>query len=172
MSGMRVKHHPTLGILVREDGCVYLPKSGPNKAHWTYGCNIGNGYMVVGIARKNYLVHRVVVEAFIQYPIPQGMEVDHINRNPSDNWLENLRIVSRSANQRNTSLHDRVDARGGTHKYEDVRQYWCEKANRYYPAKRQTHRRVLFSDGSKHWIPNEEAEALLKMPVRDRHFIQ
>ncbi len=33
--------------------------------------------------------------------IPEGMEIDHINRNRRDNRLENLRLVSRSQNNFN-----------------------------------------------------------------------
>ena len=34
-------------------------------------------------------------------PIPKGLEIDHINRNRSDNRIENLRAVTRSVNLHN-----------------------------------------------------------------------
>ena len=43
------------------------------------------------------LVHRLAVEAFIG-PIPEGHQVNHKNGNRSDNRLENLEIVTASAN--------------------------------------------------------------------------
>ena len=36
--------------------------------------------------------------------IPEGMVIDHINRNPSDNRIENLRVVTQSANLRNVGV--------------------------------------------------------------------
>lgn len=45
-------------------------------------------------------VHRVIWE--ITYgQIPDGMEVDHIDRNSLNNHLDNLRLVSKGLNQRN-----------------------------------------------------------------------
>lgn len=162
---MRTEYHPKLNIFVREDGCIFLPQSGVHRAHWTYGSKNGCGYRQVAIAGKRYSVHRLVAEAFFG-EIPDGYEVDHINRNRGDNSVENLRIVTPSENQRNTSQNDRVDARGGTHKYEDKKQYQREKDAR----RKKTHREVLFSNGSRHWIPLPEAEAYLIIPLKERHY--
>ena len=46
---------------------------------------------------KKFLVHRVVWEAF-NGPIPEGMDIDHIDGNPHNNHLDNLQIVSHSDN--------------------------------------------------------------------------
>ena len=32
---MRIERHPRLNVWVREDGCIHLPQSGRNPAHWT-----------------------------------------------------------------------------------------------------------------------------------------
>ena len=169
MSNTRVKVHPTLGILVGTDGHVMVPANGQRKAHWTFGSPGYNGYLRVGIAGKRYYVHRLVAETFIQYPIPDGYQVDHIDRSRR-NVLDNLRIVTISENHRNTSYHDRVDARGGTHLYEDKRQYQRECQARHNQAKRKTHRYVRFSDGLCRWIPHAESEALLAIPLKERIF--
>ena len=161
---MRIERHP-IGVWVREDGCIYLPQSGKNKAHWTYGSKNAQGYRVVGIAGKLYRVHRLVLEAFVGQ-CPEGFECNHKNRDRSDNRLENLEWVTHIENLRNTSQNDRVDARGGTHKYEDKKKYYRELDVRY----RQTHRLVRFSDGSYRWVPLPEAEAYRKIPLKQRIF--
>lgn len=45
-------------------------------------------------------IHRIIWEK-TNGPIPEGMEVDHINRNSLDNRIENLRVVSKGLNMRN-----------------------------------------------------------------------
>lgn len=47
--------------------------------------------------KKNYMVHRLVSEAFIS-PIPEGKEVDHMNGNHKDNRVDNLRYLTRQEN--------------------------------------------------------------------------
>lgn len=166
---MQEKIHPTVGILVREDGAVFVPASSNSKAHWTLGTKRNDGYLCVMINRKRYRVHRLIAETFLG-EIPEGCQVDHINRIRHDNRLENLRIVTKSENQRNTSAHDRVEAQGRTHKYEDEKQYMRERMSRFYQDKHKTHRRVSFSDGSRRWLPNSEAVLLLAIPLNERIF--
>jgi hypothetical protein len=112
---------------------------------------------------KKYLVHRLVAEAYFG-EIPDGMEIDHLNRIPQDNAINNIRIVTSSINHRNTSTHDRVDARGGMHYYEDAKQYKKEWHTKYF----KTHKNVRFSDGKCRPIPKEQATELLKIPVKER----
>lgn len=166
------KLHPDLDILVSNIGEVFLPATKGHQARWTFGSKNNEGYRAVKINGKVYKVHRLVVETFIG-PIPDGYEVDHINRDRSDNRVGidgNLRIVTKSENQRNTAQHDRVTERGGTHRYEDARQYQREKCARYYQTKRKTNRKVNFSDGSYRWIPLAEADAYLIIPLKERHY--
>lgn len=47
--------------------------------------------------RHFYQVHRIIWEAF-NGPIPEGLEIDHIDGNQSNNCLENLRAVSHLTN--------------------------------------------------------------------------
>ena len=159
------KIHPTVGVLVRSNGEVFVPANGVNKAHWTFGSKNSLGYMNVRINGKQYQVQRLVAQTFIG-PIPDGCQIDHINRNRQDNRCENLRITTSSQNNRNTRANDRVDARGGTHWYEDKKQYEDEK----YSRRRNMYKYVRFSDGKRRHIPTAEALILLALPVNLRIF--
>ena len=90
-----ILEHPTLhGVFVDSTGQIFIPKSGKNKEHWTYGSLHSNGYKVVRIFKKNYRVHRLVAETFIPNPENKPF-IDHINRIKTDNRVENLTLVTR-----------------------------------------------------------------------------
>jgi hypothetical protein len=49
--------------------------------------------------RKKLLVHKLVMEAFIG-PCPVGMEINHLDRNPLNNFLSNLEYCTPKQNTR------------------------------------------------------------------------
>ena len=57
------------------------------------------GYRCLGLNGKRYFVHRIIW-LYVHGYLPEH-EIDHINRDPSDNRIANLREVSRSCNIRN-----------------------------------------------------------------------
>lgn len=63
----------------------------------------------VGNGQYSY-VHRVVWESAYG-PIPDGMWIDHINGDPTDNRLENLRLATVSQN--NMNMRRRKDNKAG-----------------------------------------------------------
>lgn len=72
-----------------------------------------NGYRTCYITRDGrtscYMVHRVVAKTFI--PMIEGKNVvDHINRDKTDNTVQNLRWTDTSQNNRNRSrFHSKTD---------------------------------------------------------------
>lgn len=48
--------------------------------------------------KKFFMVHRLVFMTFVG-PIPENMEVNHIDGKKSNNWLENLEVVTSSENK-------------------------------------------------------------------------
>ena len=57
----------------------------------------GHLYVVLGHGEAGVPVHQLVMRAFVGDP-PQGMEVRHLNGDPTDNRLDNLKYGSRTEN--------------------------------------------------------------------------
>lgn len=87
----------------REDGkLVWKVKRSGTKRWKTAGCMHRNGYVVVTYKGKQYPAHRLIWLWHHGYLPEKGTEIDHINRHRDDNRIENIRMVSRQCNQRNT----------------------------------------------------------------------
>lgn len=57
----------------------------------------GAGHLALDLPSGRHYVHRLVAQAFIGTPEP-GVEVRHLNNNPTDNRLSNLAYGTRSQN--------------------------------------------------------------------------
>ena len=62
-----------------------------------------NGYQVVCLSdnegnMKQYLVHRVVYESVTGAPIPDGLQVNHIDENKANNSISNLNLMTPKEN--------------------------------------------------------------------------
>lgn len=78
-------------------------------------CGKNGDYLAVVLCsaknRKMFQVHRLIAITFI--PNPNNLEqVDHINRDKSDNRVENLRWVTQSENQYNTDRNRLIEYNG------------------------------------------------------------
>lgn len=78
-----------------EDGRVWSYAS--NK--WMKPTLNAYGYFQINLRdndgkRKNYRLHRVVYEACSQAPIPEDLQVNHINEDKTDNRFENLNLMT------------------------------------------------------------------------------
>lgn len=114
------KFHP-IGIYGSNKGRCYLPKSGTQLAHYSYGSNRGNGYKQIRWKRQTYNIHRLIAELFI--PNPNNLPtVDHMNRNRSDNRVENLRWANMSMQINNRSKYKRPNTPKNNAKSKQVMQ--------------------------------------------------
>jgi hypothetical protein len=88
-------------------------------------CGRNGGYECVGLMkdgkRNRHRIHRLVAEAFIPNPNNLPM-VDHINRNKSDNRVENLRWCDGLTNRRNCDYNRFFTIDGETKILTD----WCD----------------------------------------------
>lgn len=80
---------------------------------------------------RRYYVHRVAWE-IIHGPIADGMCIDHIDGDGLNNKLSNLRIVTRSENQRNrrTNKNSRAGVPGVVH-HANGKGFFVHCANKY-----------------------------------------
>lgn len=81
---------------------VSIPRSS-RKAGDVAGCLTKDGYWKVGLNGKNYSVHRVVYILFYK-ELPDNMDIDHVDRNKSNNSINNLRMVTEHQNSTNSSV--------------------------------------------------------------------
>lgn len=61
-----------------------------------------NGYLKCSLRGISYYVHRIIWELH-HGEIPSGLQIDHKDRNPTNNRIENLRLVTPSENVLNTA---------------------------------------------------------------------
>ena len=65
--------------------------------------SMSHDYVQISLNGRTYRLHRILARHFI--PNPNNLpEVDHVDRNPSNNSIDNLRWVSRSENARNRTV--------------------------------------------------------------------
>lgn len=83
------------------DGFLYWKKD--NGTHGKRG-NIAGGfrskkhpYWLIGFKKKRHHAHRLIW-IYFNGDIPDEMEIDHINKDKTDNRIENLRIVTHGQN--------------------------------------------------------------------------
>ena len=67
-----------------------------------------DGYLRVKVNRVEYMVHRLVWKMTTGEDIPEGMLIDHIDRDRTNNRIENLRLCSPLTNQYNRNPNEGV----------------------------------------------------------------
>jgi len=86
----------------REDGkLIWKVNIGTVKIGDVAGCIDNQGYYIVRIDRKNRKGHRLIFLYHHGY-LTEGLQIDHIDGNPGNNRIENLREVTNSQNCHNS----------------------------------------------------------------------
>ena len=111
------------GNLIR----IIASKNHPHTLNKVAGSKWRNGRVIVSVpGGRRFQAHRLVwLWVYGEWP---KYEIDHINGNPSDNRIENLRDVTRSVNGENQRAA-MVDSRSGI-----LGATWVESRQRYHVA--------------------------------------
>lgn len=93
------------GVLIHKPRVV-CPNSAWNSRYGgkPAGCIRPDGYVRVKFNRKAYYAHVIVFEMFFG-EVPKGFDIDHVDRNKSNNRPMNLRLASRSENKFNAPAY-------------------------------------------------------------------
>jgi hypothetical protein len=86
-------YDPDTGIFTRK------VQAGPHPVGSVAGRKDSIGYSQIGVSGRRYMTHRLAW-LYVYGEFPNG-EIDHINRDKSDNGIANLRVVNRSQNLQN-----------------------------------------------------------------------
>ncbi|WP_208952183.1 HNH endonuclease signature motif containing protein [Rahnella sp. ChDrAdgB13] len=92
------------------------------------GSQAKNGYRIISFSGKHFYEHRLIW-LWIKGSIPEKKVVDHINGNPSDNRLENLRLISQSRNTQNIVRSKKRAGPDGIHLPQGV--YWLASKGKF-----------------------------------------
>lgn len=122
---------------------------------------------------KHYSVHRLVWEAF-NGPIPEGMQVNHIDENKRNNSLDNLNLMTPSENHRwGTGMERRYNTRWGDMTKEErakrKKEYAKEYSKKYAPDYRKKNQEHINELQRKRRAANREEENRKQNEYRKRY---
>jgi hypothetical protein len=107
------RYWPITGRFTRLDRSV---KRGQPKRLYADIQDHGDGYRTISFMGRRWLAHRLAwLYVHGQWP-PDGFVIDHINRDPGDNRLANLRLATHGQNNANSGArkHNRLGVKGVT----------------------------------------------------------
>lgn len=93
----RFNYDPETGQLTWKKPPGFRAKPGDPAGYLTT-----KGYLRVKLGESHYRVHRLIWKLSHGEDPPAGMDIDHINRDRTDNRLANLRLATRSDNVNNS----------------------------------------------------------------------
>lgn len=132
-NAIRTMHYTLNGreYVISEHGeVVRMPTAYRPKPRILKPTKTANGYLRLCLPVRHKFVHQMVYEAF-NGPIPDGMDIDHINGIRDDNSLTNLRAVPRNVNALNRRSANRNSKSGirGVH-FHKRSGYWVFSVNK------------------------------------------
>jgi hypothetical protein len=135
----------------REDGTlIWKVNKGTVKIGDVAGSTDDKGYYVIRIDRKGRKGHRLIFLYHHGY-LTEGLQIDHIDGNPGNNRIENLREVTHTQNLQNGKIHS-----NNTSGVKGV--YWHKIANKWAAAIKVNRKQIHLG----YYTILEEAAAVVK----------
>jgi hypothetical protein len=95
----RFEYNPETGVLTHKSGRYAGQPAG-------HQAGVNGKYLRVKIGQTHYRVHRIIWVLWHGQNIPEGAVIDHIDRNPRNNRIDNLRLATVSFNLLNSDRFD------------------------------------------------------------------
>ena len=86
-------YDPDTGVL------VWRKAQGTSRAGREAGWLHRSGYVYVGVGGKSYKAHRIIW--YLHHGVPPADLIDHVDRDPTNNRIRNLRECTHAQNQQN-----------------------------------------------------------------------
>ena len=112
----------SIEIVAHSDGSISKPYYGGTRRG--FGGTNNRGYKRIRVGSKTIQVHRIIAQAFLP-DFPDLPQVDHIDGNPVNNNISNLRMAT---DQKNNQGH-KNKPKGCSSKYRGV--IWAKEKNKW-----------------------------------------
>ena len=87
------------------------------------GCKDNKGYIIITLYNKNYKAHRLAFLYMDGFMPELDYDIDHADRNPSNNVWDNLRLATKTENRRNMASTRGNTGIKGVHKLKGSEKY-------------------------------------------------
>lgn len=120
--------------------------------------HVGSDRVIITLKNKKYIAHRICWE-IVNGKIPKGMTVDHIDQNPLNNKIDNLRLATELEQKKNMPMN-----KNNSSGFTGV--YWNKRTLKW-DAKIGINRKTIFIGSAN---TKDEAHAMRLIAEKENNF--